>query len=69
MLVLDAKQGDANIPNSINSFIEHDTKTYIQSVRLYSSIFTNYLAIKALKMCKCSILWHIGFVRINKANE
>ena len=56
MLVLDAKQGDANIPNSINSIIEQDTKTYIQSFRLYSSMFTNYLAIKAVKMHKRSII-------------
>ncbi|CAL4084036.1 unnamed protein product, partial [Meganyctiphanes norvegica] len=52
MLVLDAEQGDANIPNSINSIIELDTKTYIHSFRLYSSMFTNYLAIKAVKIHK-----------------
>ena len=56
LLVPETKSRDTNIPNSINAIIEQDTKTYIQSFCLYSSMFTNYLAIKVVKMLKHSIM-------------
>jgi len=56
LLVPESKSRDTNIPNSINAIIEKDTKTYIQSFCLFSSLFTNYLALKVLKMLKRSII-------------
>jgi len=58
LLVHETKSRDTNISNSINAIIEQDTKTYIQSFCLYSSMFTNYLDIKVVKMLKRSIIRH-----------
>jgi len=58
LLVPETKSRDTNILNSINAIIEQDTKTYIQSFCLYSSMFTNYLDIKVVKMLKRSIIRH-----------
>ena len=55
LLVLDVKPRDTNILNGINT-----NKTYIQSFCLYSFMFTNYLAIKVVKMLKRSIMTDIG---------
>ena len=56
LLVLEVKSKDTNIPNGINAIIEQDTKTYIQSFRMCSCMFRNYLAIKVVKMLKHSII-------------
>ena len=56
LLVPETKSRDTIIPNNINAIIEQDTKIYIQSFCLYSSMFTNYLAIKVVKMLKHSIM-------------
>ena len=59
LLVLETKSRDTNIPNNINAIIEQDTKTYIQSFYLYSSLFTNYLPIKVVEMLRRSIMLFI----------
>ena len=41
LLVPETKSRDTDIPNSINAIIGQDTKTYIQSICLYSSMFIN----------------------------
>ena len=61
LLVPEMKSRDTNIPNSINAIIEQDNKTYIQSFCLYSSLFTNYLAIKVVKILKRSIITIMTF--------
>ena len=55
-------EDDTNIPNNINAIIEQDTKTYIQSFCFYSSMFTNYLTIKVVKMLKRSIIYVTAIV-------
>ena len=52
----ETKSRDTDIPNSINAIIGQDTKTYIQSICLYSSMFINVLAIKVVKMSKRPIM-------------
>ena len=59
LLVFKTKLRYTNIPNGINAIIEQDTKTYIQSFYLYSSLFTNYLPIKVVEMLRRSIMLFI----------